>query len=59
MPKYAIERDNKLVRQVVFLGKGLYRQRDVVTLLFDNIKKAEEVSIILNGKVVEYKQDIK
>ena len=59
MPKYAIERDDKLVCQVVFLGKGLYRQRDVVTLLFDNIKKAEEVSIVLNGKVVEYKQNTK
>jgi hypothetical protein len=54
MPKYAIERNNELVCQVVFLGKGLYRSRDVVTLLFDNMKKAEEVSIILNGKVVEY-----
>ncbi len=55
MPKYAIERNDELVCQVVFLGKGLYRSRDVVTLLFDDMKKAEEVSIILNGKVVEYK----
>jgi hypothetical protein len=59
MPKYAIERNDELVCQVVFLGKGLYRSRDVVTLLFDNIKKAEEVSIVLNGKVVEYKQNTK
>lgn len=55
MPKYAIERNDELVCQVVFLGKGLYRSRDVVTLLFDDMKKAEEISIILNGKVVEYK----
>jgi hypothetical protein len=55
MTKYAIERDNEILSQVIFLGKGLYRQRDIVTLLFDDMKKAEEVSIILNGKVVEYK----
>lgn len=55
MPKYAIERDNEILCQVVFLGKDLYRSRDVVTLLFDDMKKAEEVSVVLNGKVVEYK----
>jgi hypothetical protein len=55
MPKYAIERNNELVCQVVFLGKGLYRQKDIVTLLFDDMKKAQEISIVLNGKVVDYK----
>jgi hypothetical protein len=62
MSKYAIEKDKTLVRHVVFIGdplKNLYRNRDIVILLFDNKKQAEEISSIWNGsKVVLYEDFI-
>jgi hypothetical protein len=54
MTKYAIERNNEIVNQVVFVGKGLYRSKDVMPLVFDTVKKAKEVAEVLNGTVVDY-----
>jgi hypothetical protein len=54
MTKYAIVRDYKIVNQVVFLGKGLYRPADIVPLLFETHKKADEVATVLGGVVVDY-----
>jgi glycine cleavage system H lipoate-binding protein len=54
MTKYAIERNNAIVNQVVFIGEGLYRSKDVIPLVFESIKKAQEVADVLNGIVVDY-----
>ena len=54
MTKYAIERNNEIVNQVVFVGEGLYRSKDVIPLVFDTVKKAKEVAEVLNGTVVDY-----
>lgn len=54
MTKYAIERNNELVNQVVFVGEGLYRARDIIPLTFDSIKKAQEIADIISGSVVDY-----
>jgi hypothetical protein len=54
MSKYAIERDNAIVNHIVFVGKGLYRKHDVVPLVFDTIKKAQEIADVLDGTVVDY-----
>ena len=54
MTKYAIERDNEIVNQVVFVGKGLYRKHDVIPLVFSTTKKAQEIADVLNGTVVDY-----
>jgi hypothetical protein len=51
---YAIERNNELVNQVVFIGKGLYKTRDIIPLTFKTVKQAQEVSDVLNGNVVDY-----
>lgn len=51
---YAIERNNELVNQVVFVGKGLYKTRDIIPLTFKTAKQAQEVSDVLNGNVVDY-----
>ena len=54
MTKYAIERNNGIVNQVVFVGEGLYRSKDVLPLVFDTLKKAKEVAEVLDGTVVDY-----
>ena len=54
MSKYAIERDNAIVNHIVFVGKGLYRKHDVVPLVFDTTKKAQEIADVLDGTVVDY-----
>ena len=54
MTKYAIERDTAIVNHIVFVGKGLYRKIDVIPLVFDTTKKAQEVADVLYGSVVDY-----
>ena len=54
MSKYAIERDNAIVNHIVFVGKGLYRKTDVIPLVFDTTKKAQEIADVLDGTVVDY-----
>jgi hypothetical protein len=54
MTKYAIERDNAIVNHIVFVGKGLYRKIDVIPLVFDTTKKAQEIADVLKGTVVDY-----
>jgi hypothetical protein len=54
MTKYAIERDSTIVNHIVFLGKGLYRKIDVIPLVFDTTKKAQEIADVLKGTVVDY-----
>ena len=54
MSKYAIERDNAIVNHIVFVGKGLYRKIDVIPLVFDTTKKAQEIADVLKGTVVDY-----
>ena len=54
MSKYAIERDNAIVNHIVFVGKGLYRKTDVIPLVFDTTKKAQEIADVLDGTVDDY-----
>ena len=54
MTKYAIERDSTIVNHIVFVGKGLYRKIDVIPLVFDTTKKAQEIADVLKGTVVDY-----
>lgn len=59
MTKYAIKRNDKLVYHVVFLGEGLYRDKDIVPLTFETMKKAQEVATVMDGTVVDYDEYIK
>ena len=56
MTTYAIERNDELVNQIVFIGKGLYKSVDIIPLTFSNVKQAKEVSHVLGGIVVDYHQ---
>jgi hypothetical protein len=56
MTTYAIERNDELVNQIVFIGKGLYKSVDIIPLTFSNVKQAKEVSDVLGGIVVDYYQ---
>lgn len=59
MPKFAVERNGSIVNQIVFIGdanKILFRDKDVIPLVFDNENKAIELaSIWEDAKAVEYK----
>jgi hypothetical protein len=54
MTMFAIERDGSLVNHVVFKGNDLYREREVVPLTFNTLKKATEVAEVLHATVVNY-----
>lgn len=56
MASYAIEKDGELIRHVVSskLSKTWKTNHSVEILLFDNKKTAAEVSVVLNGKVIEF-----
>ena len=55
MTKFAIERNGSLVNHVVFKNNSiLYRDTDVVPLVFDTHKAATEVADVINGTVIDY-----
>jgi len=60
--KYAILRENQILKQVVMVGdRSNYQNPVIIDLVFDTKKKAEEVSKVLTGKteVVTYKKQMK
>lgn len=60
MDKFAIERNGKLVLEVVLLGdsdKLLYRKRDIRIMTFDNEKQVNELlSVWKDAKLVDYEE---
>lgn len=55
MTVFALERNGSLVNQVVFKGKdSLYREYDVVPMIFKTLKAANEVADVLEANVVDY-----
>jgi len=55
MSKFAIMRDGELVKHVVFIGEGLYRQRDIQILTFDTEQQAKELSTVWKkATIVDY-----
>lgn len=57
MTMFAIERNGSLVNQVVFKGSSLtslYRDREVVPMLFTTTKAAQEIADALFAYVVDY-----
>lgn len=60
MSKFAIERNGKLVLEVILLGdsdKNLYRQRDIRIMTFETEKQVNEMlSIWKDAKLVDYEE---
>ncbi len=55
MSKFAIMRNGELVKHVVFIGEGLYRQRDIQILTYENEKDAKELlTVWKNAVIVDY-----
>ena len=55
MSKFAIMRNGELVKHVVFVGEGLYRQRDIQILTFEDEKEAKELlTVWKNAVIVEH-----
>ena len=56
MTKYLIERKGEYVKQVVLLGEGLYRQKDIQLVIVDEKNAKELLQIWPDAKMVTYEE---
>lgn len=56
MTKYLIERKGEYVKEVVLLGEGLYRQRDIQLVILDEKNAKELLQVWPDAKMVVYEE---
>lgn len=56
MTKYLIERKGEYVKEVVLLGEGLYRQRDIRLVILNEKNAKELLQVWPDAKMVVYEE---